>query len=179
MHVEPIVQWPKNTDIQSLPWNCFVIDFLGLAWALKPQPSGVDRGEHAEAVTNNSCNSLTFILWFMPDAFPALCQIPVLSLFPGRWSTAQTSSPSAVQSWGSATSCPTPPERSHCHQTHLGAGPETPVRREKERQRARPVCEWRLQGEHSHTCTPALQRLWAPWIKYGVGVCKIYGPLIK
>lgn len=57
--------------------ECFVVDFLGLAWTLKPQASGVDRGERAEAVTNDSYNAMN--LQFMPGCFHALCQIPVLS----------------------------------------------------------------------------------------------------
>lgn len=54
-----------------------MVDFLGPAWALKPQASGVDKGEHAKAVMNNSYNAMNF--HFTPDCFHAVCQIPVLS----------------------------------------------------------------------------------------------------
>lgn len=42
------IGWFRTYNIQSLPWKCFVVDFLGLVWALKPQASVVERGEHAE-----------------------------------------------------------------------------------------------------------------------------------
>lgn len=101
----------------------------------------VVREERGKAVVNNLYNVMNFqTVYSRPDCLPHTCAF----LWPGRWSTAQTSSPSVIQSWRSTTSCSTTPKRSHCHQTHVSARPETSVRWKKERQRTRTVCKRRL-----------------------------------
>lgn len=134
---------------QSLPcsslemlFGWLVVSFLGSRLLLTPQDLE-DSEEHAKAVINNSCNVMKFQTVYarrFADCLPYTCVFPL----PGRWSTTQTSSPSVIQSWRSATSRSTSPKRSHCHQAHVGAGPETAVRWKKERQRTRTVCKWRL-----------------------------------